>query len=181
MTTKGGEKRREVVDVEAANAGVSDEYVSYSMTTRMSMERVDERVLNFDLIEDVLQLLLLDSDSNTLLCAPEGANTKSGAVLIFLPGIGEIRSLYDRLTSNRRLGDASKFLFIPLHSKLSSVDQRKAFLPSNKGGVWKIVLATNIAESKKVSESKLFFRSRIIGRTAQPTLHCCACSITDDS
>lgn len=169
-----------MVDLEAANAGVSDEYVSYSMTTRMSMERVDEKVLNFDLIEDVLQLLLLNSESNTLLCAPEGANTKSGAVLIFLPGIGEIRSLYDRLTSNRRLGDASKFLFIPLHSKLSSADQRKAFLPSNKGE-WKIVLATNIAESKKVSESKLLFRSRVIGRTAQPTFHCCACSITDDS
>jgi HrpA-like RNA helicase len=148
VTNKGGEKRREVVHLQASSQELSTDYSGFSLATRLSMDRVDENILNFDLIEDLLQLLLLEQDKNSLLIAPDGANTPAGAVLIFLPGIGEIRALYDRLTSNRSLGNSPKFEIIPLHSKLSSADQRKAFLPSDSGAR-KIVLSTNIAESKE--------------------------------
>lgn len=147
VTNKGGEKQRELVDLHASSFEVSGEYSGYSMSTQLSMDRVDESILNFDLIEDLLQLLLLEPNDTSLLSAPDGADTTTGAVLIFLPGIGEIRSLFDRLASNRRLGDRSKFVIIPLHSKLSSADQRKAFLPTRRG-TRKIILSTNIAESK---------------------------------
>jgi HrpA-like RNA helicase len=147
VTTKGGEKRREVVDLLSPNmSDVSDRFLRYSLPTRLSLDRVDESILNYDLIEDILQLVLLHPERNTSLIAPEGADVTAGSVLVFLPGIGEIRSLSDRLAGNRRLGDKSRFLVLPLHSKLSSADQRKVFLPTNSG-CRKVILSTNIAQT----------------------------------
>lgn len=152
VTSKGGEKRREVVDlVSQTNSEASNLYVGYSIPTRLSLDRVDESVLNYDLIEDVLELILLHPENNTVLTAPEGGDVTAGSVLVFLPGIGEIRSLSDRLSANRRLGDKSRFLLLPLHSKLSSTDQRRAFLPASKG-CRKIILSTNIAETSVTIE-----------------------------
>lgn len=139
ISSQGGEKHREIVDLAQRDPEVSDLYLDYSMATRLSMERVDESILNYDLIEDVLQLLLLNPERNSTLVAPEGANTSNGSVLVFLPGIGEIRALSDRLSASRTLGNQSRFSIIPLHSKLSSADQRKAFLPA-KAGRRKIIL-----------------------------------------
>ena len=139
VSSQGGEKHREVVDLDQRDTEVSELYSGYSMSTRLSMERVDESILNYDLIEDVLQLLLLQSERNPTLLAPEGADTSNGSVLVFLPGIGEIRGLSDRISANRTMGDKSRFNIVPLHSKLSSTDQRKAFLPA-KAGCRKIIL-----------------------------------------
>eukprot|EP00536_Pseudo-nitzschia_multiseries_P003675 jgi/Psemu1/318225/estExt_fgenesh1_pm.C_570029 len=146
VTSQGGEKHREVVDLAQRDTELSGLYSCYSMSTQLSLERVDESVLNYDLVEDVLQLLLIHPERNSILLAPNGADTSNGSVLIFLPGIGEIRSLMDRLSANRTLGDKSRFNLIPLHSKLSSADQRKAFLRA-KPGCRKIILSTNIAET----------------------------------
>jgi len=146
VTSQGGEKHREVVDLAQRDAEVSGIYSGFSMSTQLSLERVDESVLNYDLIEDVLQLLLIHPERNSTLLAPDGVDTSNGSVLVFLPGIGEIRSLMDRLSANRRLGNKSRFSLIPLHSKLSSADQRKAFIPV-KAGCRKIILSTNIAET----------------------------------
>ena len=139
VSSQGGEKHREVVDLAQRDTEVSDLYSGYSMSTRLSLERVDESVLNYDLIEDVLQIMLVHPERNATLIAPDGADTSNGSVLVFLPGIGEIRSLTDRLSANRILGNTSKFSLIPLHSKLSSADQRKAFLPA-RAGCRKIIL-----------------------------------------
>ncbi|XP_028159974.1 ATP-dependent DNA/RNA helicase DHX36 isoform X1 [Ostrinia furnacalis] len=68
-----------------------------------------------------------------------------GAILVFLPGIGEITKLMSMLYDNERyLG--SKCEIHPVHSKLPSLDQRRIFErpPHN---VRKIVIATNIAET----------------------------------
>ena len=113
------------------------------------MDRVDERVINYDLIEDVLVLLLMNKDQNKALISPmEEENSDSedfGATLIFLPGLGEIRTLRDRLKGSRSFAGPN-FDIIVLHSTLSSEDQRKAFKPA-KQGCRKIILATNIAET----------------------------------
>lgn len=61
-------------------------------------------------------------------------------------GLGEIRSLTERLQASRSLGDNRRFEIIPMHSTLSSRDQRRAFIPS-KAGCRKIILSTNIAET----------------------------------
>lgn len=110
------------------------------------MDRVNEEVINYDLIEDVLNLLLVKPERNSVLVAPDGADMSTGSVLVFLPGLGEIRSTTERLEANRVLGDSGRFEIIPMHSTLSSRDQRRAFIPAKKG-CRKIILSTNIAET----------------------------------
>lgn len=112
------------------------------------MERVNEEVINYDLIEDVLTLLLVKQDLNGTLLAPDGTNLSTGSVLVFLPGLGEIKALTERLEGNRLLGDKQRFDIIPMHSTLSSQDQRRAFVMA-KLGVRKIILSTNIAETSE--------------------------------
>jgi hypothetical protein len=112
---------------------------------KRSMDRVDETSINYDLIEDALELILLKYDKSCGLVPPENANLSDGGVLIFLPGIGEIRTLAERLSGSRLFG-TSKFDIVPLHSTLSSSDQRRAFHKANKG-CRKIILSTNIAET----------------------------------
>ena len=113
------------------------------------MEIVDEEAINYELIEDLLSLVLIDSDQNATILPPESAVSSlvsNGSVLIFLPGIGEIRVLNDILKGNINFGDDSRFQIIPMHSTLSPKDQKRAFAKS-KQGCRKIILATNIAET----------------------------------
>lgn len=118
------------------------------------MDRVDEQVINYDLIEDVLNLLLLREQNNQTLVAPKvddenssfSNTSQDGATLIFLPGFGEIRRLSEQLKGSRSFGNSLKFDIILLHSTLSPQDQRRAFKPSSKG-CRKIILSTNIAET----------------------------------
>ncbi|KAI9445226.1 P-loop containing nucleoside triphosphate hydrolase protein [Lactarius indigo] len=70
----------------------------------------------------------------------------SAAILVFLPGIGEIRRLNDLLTEHASFGSSHDFVIYPLHSSISSENQSAVFeVPPP--GVRKIVLATNIAET----------------------------------
>ena len=146
ITTQGGEKRREVVEMESQTdcSQVSGHYPGYKKTTQRSMDRVDEKVINYDLIEDVL--VLLSTADNDRVLTPSGSTPADGAVLVFLPGMGEIRSLTNRLTGSRVFGNKSKFEIIPLHSSLSPQDQKRAFATPRRG-CRKIILATNIAET----------------------------------
>ncbi len=111
------------------------------------MERVNEAVINFDLIEDVLASLLDPQRSTNNMKLPDGTDLTTGSILVFLPGLGEIKSLSERLDCSRTFGDKQRFQVIPMHSTLSSQDQRKAFAPAMKG-CRKIILSTNIAETR---------------------------------
>lgn len=176
VSGRGGEKRRETADYEM-NEDVSDEYPSYSIATRKyvyfllldnifdhffasklltffcfafyairSMDRVDETVLNYDLIEDVLITLL--GEGSCPFKPPEGrAGPVEGAILIFLQGLGEIRAVMERLLGSRYFGNFKRFDIVPMHSTLSSSDQRRAFKPSPEG-CRKIIISTNIAETR---------------------------------
>ncbi|EIN13864.1 P-loop containing nucleoside triphosphate hydrolase protein [Punctularia strigosozonata HHB-11173 SS5] len=64
-----------------------------------------------------------------------------GGVLIFLPGVQEIRQCIQVLRSILAGTDAD---FFPLHANLSSAEQRAVF---GKTGKWKIIAATNVAET----------------------------------
>ena len=114
------------------------------------MEIVNEEVINFELIEDLLTLMLIDSDMNRTIVPPDSATSSQisyGSVLIFLPGIGEIRVLNDILKSNINFCNENRFQVIPMHSTLSPKDQKRAFM-TPKEGCRKIILATNIAETR---------------------------------
>jgi HrpA-like RNA helicase len=63
-----------------------------------------------------------------------------GGILVFLPGVQEIRQCIDSLQASP---SASEAKILPLHANLSSDEQRAVFVPSQK---WKIIVATNVAE-----------------------------------
>jgi HrpA-like RNA helicase len=71
----------------------------------------------------------------------DNADTPNGAVLIFLPGVMEIRQCVSELESVS-LGNVA---ILPLHANLSSEEQRRVFLPTKPRR--KIVVATNVAET----------------------------------
>lgn len=147
ITTKGGRERKEIVSLDSeVDPMLSGEFSNYSLTTRRTMDRVDESVLNYDLVEDVLHLLLVEKNGDHVLKAPEGRTIERGAILVFLPGIGEIRTLSDRLQASSNFRDRRTFDIIPMHSALSSTEQRRAFLVPRKVR-WAIIVATNIAET----------------------------------
>lgn len=114
------------------------------------MDRVDEKIVNYDLIEDILTTLLLEPSSAKMKLSFPESDCKElivdGATLIFLPGLGEIRALSDRLRCNRHFSKRDAFEIIPLHSTISPRDQKRAFLKS-KRGCRKIIISTNIAET----------------------------------
>lgn len=69
------------------------------------------------------------------------ATSPDGAILIFMPGVMEIRQCIGELQSVS-LGSVE---IIPLHANLSSAEQRRVFLPTKPKR--KIVVATNVAET----------------------------------
>nr|XP_004303378.2 PREDICTED: ATP-dependent RNA helicase DHX36 [Fragaria vesca subsp. vesca] len=107
-------------------------YKSYSTSTRKSLEAWSGSQLDLGLVEATVEHI----------CRYE----RDGAVLVFLTGWDDISKLLDKIKGNRFLGDPEKFMVLPLHGSMPTVNQREIFdrPPANKR---KIVLATNIAES----------------------------------
>jgi len=66
-----------------------------------------------------------------------------GAILIFVPGLSDIRDVIEALKEARQL-DPSAVKILPLHSSLSSSEQSRVFDVPN-GAIRKIVVSTNIA------------------------------------
>ncbi|KAH7324481.1 putative ATP dependent RNA helicase [Stachybotrys elegans] len=106
----------------------------YSPKTRSTLAQLDEYQIEFDLI---VQLIAQIASSAEL-------QPYSKAILVFLPGIAEIRTLNDLLLGDPRF--YKEWLVYPLHSSIATEDQESAFLVPPPG-IRKIVLATNIAET----------------------------------
>ncbi|KAK9444538.1 pre-mRNA-splicing factor ATP-dependent RNA helicase PRP22 [Metarhizium brunneum] len=113
---------------------ISSSLSAYSPQTRSTLTQLDEYRIDFDLI---LQLMVR-------IASDESLAFYSKAILVFLPGIAEIRTLNDMLLGDPRF--AKEWLIYPLHSSIATEDQESAFLVPPPG-VRKIVLATNIAET----------------------------------
>lgn len=67
----------------------------------------------------------------------------SGAILVFMPGVGEIRRLLGEIS---RAGDASGIWALPLHGGLSPAEQTRVF-KHPPAGSRKVVVSTNVAET----------------------------------
>lgn len=106
----------------------------YSKQTRETLASFNEYRLDYQF---VVSLLL------KIATAPE-MSTYSKAILIFMPGLAEIRRLYDEIISEPTFREG--WVVYSLHSSIASEDQEKAFVVPPKG-VRKIVIATNIAET----------------------------------
>lgn len=57
------------------------------------------------------------------ICRQEG----DGALLVFLTGWDDITKLLDTVKVNNFLGDSSKFLVLPLHGSMPTINQREIF------------------------------------------------------
>ncbi|PIL32118.1 hypothetical protein GSI_06824 [Ganoderma sinense ZZ0214-1] len=109
----------------------------YSPQTISTVNLLDERLIPYDLIVRLLEQLCFED--------PEYASYSS-AILIFMPGMGEIRRLNDMLTEHPAFSADDQFRVYPLHSTISS-DQQGAVFDIPPAGIRKIVIATNIAET----------------------------------
>lgn len=75
-------------------------------------------------------------------------NDQVGDVLVFLPGVGEIREVHRKLNADPHFSD---ILILPLFGDLSKKDQDRAILPDAQGRR-RIILATSIAETSLTIE-----------------------------
>ncbi|PIC45573.1 hypothetical protein B9Z55_005547 [Caenorhabditis nigoni] len=98
---------------------------------KTAMSRISEKDIPYGVIEAILTDI-----------ASRGVD---GAVLIFLPGWSEIMTLCNRLQEHEEFGQANKYEVLPLHSQLTSQEQRKVF--NHYPGKRKIIISTNIAET----------------------------------
>ncbi|XP_053479622.1 LOW QUALITY PROTEIN: ATP-dependent DNA/RNA helicase DHX36 [Ictalurus furcatus] len=104
----------------------------FSDGTVDTLEMMDEDdKINLELIVALIRHIVLNEDD--------------GAILVFLPGWDNISSLNDLLMADQMF-KSDKFVIIPLHSLMPTVNQTQVF-KRPPAGVRKIVIATNIAET----------------------------------
>lgn len=123
---------------------------SYSKETKTTLSRINESQIQYELIVKLIEVVATN---------PKYVDY-SKAILVFLPGIGEIRKLNDYLLGHPAIGGHGAYgggggrgaggnggwFIYPLHSTIASEEQEAAFLVPPEG-FRKIVLATNIAET----------------------------------
>ena len=160
----GGNRRSKQMAALADAAGsfvdesiITDEtrkyYCEYDESTMRQLQIVDENCVNLDLIEQLVTHIAEDYEE--------------GAILVFLPGMGEIKALHDRLRASlyesehrapssvrteddddddKKKNSPPRYLLVPLHSTLTAEEQKRAF-SKPAPGVRKVVMSTNIAET----------------------------------
>uniref|UniRef100_A0A7N6B5H0 RNA helicase n=1 Tax=Anabas testudineus TaxID=64144 RepID=A0A7N6B5H0_ANATE len=105
----------------------------YSDNTIAALEMLDnDDKIDLDLIVALIRHIVLNEDE--------------GAILVFLPGWDNISSLNDLLVA-QQMFRSERFIIIPLHSLMPTVNQTQVF-KRPPPGVRKIVIATNIAETR---------------------------------
>ncbi|XP_066147044.1 dosage compensation regulator mle isoform X1 [Euwallacea fornicatus] len=113
---------------------------NYSVQTKNSMARINEKEIDFELMESLLNYIKKQDIP--------------GAVLVFLPGWNIIFALMKHLQNHPIFG-GSQYCILPLHSQIPREDQRKVFLPVPPN-VTKVILATNIAETSITIDDVVF-------------------------
>ncbi|KAF2402338.1 ATP-dependent RNA helicase A [Trichodelitschia bisporula] len=122
------------VNVDQETSGIPKQLQGYSSHTRKTLETYDEYRIDYDLIIKLMERVASDPIYIDY----------SKAILVFLPGMAEIRELNDMLVGSNSF--MHNTWIIPLHSSIATEDQQRAF-SFPPPGVRKIVLATNIAET----------------------------------
>ncbi|XP_075124871.1 ATP-dependent DNA/RNA helicase DHX36 [Leptodactylus fuscus] len=103
----------------------------YSESTIRAVQYADDERVNLELIVELIRYIVLKGED--------------GAILVFLPGWDNISTLNDLLMA-QVMFKSDRFIIIPLHSLMPTVNQTQVF-KTPPPGVRKIVIATNIAET----------------------------------
>ncbi|KAJ5637325.1 hypothetical protein N7490_007204 [Penicillium lividum] len=129
--------RDDDIDEEDSNSdtgGLQASLDEYSKQTRETVLRFDEYRMDYQLIKRLLLRIATAPDMDRY----------SKAILVFMPGLAEIRRLNDEILAEPTFQQG--WIVHALHSSIASEDQEKAFnVPPP--GTRKIVIATNIAET----------------------------------
>lgn len=112
-----------------------------TLRTIESISRSGGRI-SYELIGAAVRYVVERAENEELSGAADAS--VGGAVLVFCPGVGEIRQAIDAISTSLR--GQSKVEILPLHANLSSDEQRRVFLPVHEG-FRKIVVSTNVAET----------------------------------
>ncbi|KAF5277617.1 hypothetical protein FQA39_LY06110 [Lamprigera yunnana] len=121
-------------------------YKGYTFKTVKNLYMMDSEKINFDLIESIL-LWIVSGDHEY---------PHKGSILVFLPGIAEITTLFDQLMDHPEFSPRyGNYNILPLHSSLSNEEQAAIF-KRPKEGVRKIVLSTNLAETSVTIDDCVF-------------------------
>lgn len=107
---------------------------AYSVKTQKTLAKVNEYRIGYDLILRLLETI----------ATKKMYSSYSKAILVFLPGIAEIRRLGDMILGHPIFSQG--WQIYPLHSTIPTDEQERAFIVPPQGSR-KIVLATNIAET----------------------------------
>lgn len=103
---------------------------SYSARTEKTIKLLDGRTIPYELIVRLLEHLCFEDVA---------MQCYSVAILIFMPGLAEIRRLSELLSEHPSLGNEEWFRIYPLHSMISTENQNAAFdVPPS--GMRKIVI-----------------------------------------
>ncbi|KAJ5117093.1 uncharacterized protein N7443_003003 [Penicillium atrosanguineum] len=119
---------------DTAVGGLQASLEGYSKQTRETILNFDEYRMDYQLIKKLLLRIATAPDMEHY----------SKAILVFMPGLAEIRRLNDEILAEPTFQRG--WIVHALHSSIASEDQEKAFnVPPE--GTRKIVIATNIAET----------------------------------
>ena len=140
LTRGGGNVEKEGGGEEDGSGDGPAEAVGRLDNVQISMLNVDESKINYEMIELLVHQICSAPDHQV----PLAQHGTLGAVLVFLPGMGEIQRAFDTLADSTRLN--GKVWALPLHSSLPQADQVKVFERA-PAGLRKVVLATNVAET----------------------------------
>ncbi|KAL5124690.1 DExH-box ATP-dependent RNA helicase DExH1 [Glycine soja] len=109
-----------IFDPSIHDIDVDTNYKNYSLGVRKSLEAWSGSQIDLGLVEATIEYIC--------------RNEAGGAILVFLTGWDEISKLLDKLKGNNLVGDPSKFLILPLHGSMPTVNQCEIFErpPPNK-------------------------------------------------
>lgn len=125
-----GESPFGVADVVASNNRIT--LTEEEMLSRYQASHDDEQI-DYSLVLETVRLI-------------DRSSYGDGAVLVFFPGWAEISEFTMLMECSSPFNDRTKYSVLPLHSGIPSKEQRRVFARPS-GGVRKVVLATNIAET----------------------------------
>ncbi|XP_077466945.1 ATP-dependent DNA/RNA helicase DHX36 [Stigmatopora argus] len=117
-------------------------HANYSESTIATLESLDtDDKIDLELILALIRHIVLNEK-------------EEGAILVFLPGWDNISGLNDLLMADQMF-KSDRFVIIPLHSLMPTVNQTLVFIRPPPG-VRKIVIATNIAETSITIDDVIF-------------------------
>jgi ATP-dependent RNA helicase DHX29 len=98
---------------------------SYSQRALATLSQMDPRRIDLDLLEHLIRYVVDNVADDTNKNAEDHGMV--GSVLVFLPGLAEIRRMFDRLTSEgvRDNRYRTNMYVLPLHSVLGTAEQAK--------------------------------------------------------